>query len=232
MLALALPFCLGLGMALPWPIAGAGLAALPKPGAWMVRVKQAFGVVILGVAVYYGYLGYTLLRGSLGRSRRRAVERPGEAEERLVRVARRRSRGRGARPEARARRHVGHVVQELPDDGRDDVRGSGGGQGARRVREDQVSGRGSGCAGFARADDALQRRRPAGLRDSARRLEPQRAGGTLPLEERRDPTARRPAVHRCRRFERRARADRRRPQTSSSRSARPSPTRTSHAASS
>ncbi len=59
-LALALPFCLGLGMALPWPIAGAGLATLPKPGAWMVRVKQAFGVLILGVAAYYGYLGYTL----------------------------------------------------------------------------------------------------------------------------------------------------------------------------
>ena len=39
--ALALPFCLGIGMAVPWPIAGAGLAALPKPGAWMVRVKQA-----------------------------------------------------------------------------------------------------------------------------------------------------------------------------------------------
>ena len=32
---------LGVGMAVPWPIAGAGLAALPKPGAWMVRVKQA-----------------------------------------------------------------------------------------------------------------------------------------------------------------------------------------------
>ena len=31
-LALALPFVLGLGMAIPWPIAGAGLAALPKPG--------------------------------------------------------------------------------------------------------------------------------------------------------------------------------------------------------
>jgi thioredoxin:protein disulfide reductase len=59
--ALALPFFLGLGMALPWPLAGAGLATLPKPGAWMVRVKQAFGVMILGVAVYYGYLGYTLL---------------------------------------------------------------------------------------------------------------------------------------------------------------------------
>jgi thiol:disulfide interchange protein DsbD len=59
-LALALPFVLGLGMAIPWPIAGAGLAALPKPGAWMVRVKQAFGVLILGTAVYYGYLSYSL----------------------------------------------------------------------------------------------------------------------------------------------------------------------------
>jgi thiol:disulfide interchange protein len=59
-LALALPFVLGLGMAIPWPIAGAGLASLPKPGAWMVRVKQAFGVLILGTALYYGYLSYTL----------------------------------------------------------------------------------------------------------------------------------------------------------------------------
>jgi thiol:disulfide interchange protein DsbD len=59
-LALALPFVLGLGMAIPWPIAGAGLAALPKPGAWMVRVKQAFGVLILATAAYYGYLSYTL----------------------------------------------------------------------------------------------------------------------------------------------------------------------------
>jgi thiol:disulfide interchange protein DsbD len=58
--ALALPFLLGLGMAIPWPIAGAGIAALPKPGAWMVRVKQAFGVFILGMAVYYGYLAYDL----------------------------------------------------------------------------------------------------------------------------------------------------------------------------
>ena len=58
--ALALPFVLGIGMAIPWPIAGAGLAALPKPGAWMVRVKQAFGVLILGTAVYYGYLSYSL----------------------------------------------------------------------------------------------------------------------------------------------------------------------------
>jgi thiol:disulfide interchange protein len=59
-MALALPFLLGLGMALPWPVAGAGIAALPKPGPWMVRVKQAFGVFILGTAVYYGYLAYGL----------------------------------------------------------------------------------------------------------------------------------------------------------------------------
>jgi thiol:disulfide interchange protein DsbD len=58
--ALALPFLLGVGMAIPWPVAGAGIAALPKPGAWMVRVKQAFGVFILGMAVYYGHLAYGL----------------------------------------------------------------------------------------------------------------------------------------------------------------------------
>ena len=59
-LALALPFVLGLGMAIPWPLAGAGMAWLPKPGAWMVRVKQAMGVLILLTAAYYGYLAYTL----------------------------------------------------------------------------------------------------------------------------------------------------------------------------
>ena len=58
--ALVLPFLLGVGMALPWPIAGAGLTFLPKPGPWMVRVKHAFGIFILGTAVYYGYLSYGL----------------------------------------------------------------------------------------------------------------------------------------------------------------------------
>jgi thiol:disulfide interchange protein len=58
--ALALPFVLGVGMAVPWPIAGAGISALPKPGAWMVRIKQVFGVVILATAAYYGYQTYLL----------------------------------------------------------------------------------------------------------------------------------------------------------------------------
>ena len=51
-----LPFVLGLGMALPWPFAGAGLSVLPRPGQWMVRVKQVFGIVLVGLSVYYGYL--------------------------------------------------------------------------------------------------------------------------------------------------------------------------------
>jgi thiol:disulfide interchange protein len=59
-IALALPFLLGVGMAIPWPIAGAGLAALPRPGAWMVKVKYAFGIFILVTAAYYGYIAYGL----------------------------------------------------------------------------------------------------------------------------------------------------------------------------
>ena len=59
-IALALPFALGLGMALPWPLAGAGMAWLPKPGAWMVRVKQIMGLLILATAAYYAYLAWTI----------------------------------------------------------------------------------------------------------------------------------------------------------------------------
>ena len=58
---LLLPFVLGLAMALPWPLAGAGFAVLPKPGAWMNKVKMVFGVIILAAAGWYGYVGYTLL---------------------------------------------------------------------------------------------------------------------------------------------------------------------------
>jgi thioredoxin:protein disulfide reductase len=59
-LGLALPFLLGVGMALPWPFAGGGLSLMPKPGKWMVTVKYAFGVFIIAMGLYYGYLGVTL----------------------------------------------------------------------------------------------------------------------------------------------------------------------------
>jgi thioredoxin:protein disulfide reductase len=55
---LLLPFLLGVGMALPWPFAGAGLTFLPKPGAWMKYVKYGFGIMIIGFALYYGKLAW------------------------------------------------------------------------------------------------------------------------------------------------------------------------------
>ncbi len=58
--ALILPFLLGVGMALPWPFAGAGFSFLPKPGRWMNYVKYAFGIIILGFALYYGILAAKL----------------------------------------------------------------------------------------------------------------------------------------------------------------------------
>jgi thiol:disulfide interchange protein len=57
---LLLPFLLGVGMALPWPFAGAGLSFLPKPGKWMQYVKYGFGIVILGFALYYAQLAVRL----------------------------------------------------------------------------------------------------------------------------------------------------------------------------
>ena len=82
--ALALPFLLGVGMAMPWPIAGAGLAALPKPGAWMVRVKQVFGVVILATAALLRLRSLRLVRQSLRRRLRGHLERGRESEGRLA----------------------------------------------------------------------------------------------------------------------------------------------------
>ena len=62
-LAILLPFVMGVGMALPWPFAGAGMRVLPKPGAWMKWVNRVFGVVVLGFAAYYGQLA---IRGWTG----------------------------------------------------------------------------------------------------------------------------------------------------------------------
>lgn len=59
--ALFLPLLLGVGMALPWPVLGAGMTLLPKPGKWMEYVKYAFGVFLLCLAGYYGYTTCTLL---------------------------------------------------------------------------------------------------------------------------------------------------------------------------
>ena len=63
---LCLPFVLGVGMALPWPIAGAGLAFLPKPGVWMNWVKKGFGVVVLLFAAHYGWVAVRGLLPSEG----------------------------------------------------------------------------------------------------------------------------------------------------------------------
>ena len=57
---LCLPFALGFGMALPWPVAAAGFGLFPKPGKWMMRVKQLLGVAILALAGYYGWTAWTL----------------------------------------------------------------------------------------------------------------------------------------------------------------------------
>jgi thiol:disulfide interchange protein DsbD len=65
---LILPFILGLGMALPWPFAGAGFSFLPKPGAWMEWIKRGFGLLILLLAFYYGLLGFRLLSARPGSS--------------------------------------------------------------------------------------------------------------------------------------------------------------------
>ena len=59
-IGLLLPFLLGLGMALPWPFAGAGLTFLPKPGVWMKWVKYSFGALILLFASYYGQIAVKL----------------------------------------------------------------------------------------------------------------------------------------------------------------------------
>lgn len=58
---LLLPFLLGIGMALPWPFAGAGLGVIPRPGRWMSWVKYVFGAMIMLFALYYAYIGFSLL---------------------------------------------------------------------------------------------------------------------------------------------------------------------------
>jgi thiol:disulfide interchange protein DsbD len=68
-----LPLLLGIGMALPWPLLGAGVSRIPKPGAWMERVKQAFGVLILIFSAYYLFLSISLFRLQSGQSNAEAL---------------------------------------------------------------------------------------------------------------------------------------------------------------
>lgn len=66
---LFLPFLLGLGMALPWPLAGAGFAILPKPGVWMQRIKMFFAIIVIAAGGWYAYLGINLMEWGGGREK-------------------------------------------------------------------------------------------------------------------------------------------------------------------
>lgn len=85
--ALLLPMLLGVGMALPWPLAAAGLSFLPRPGGWMVWVRNAFGVVILGLALYYGYTGVQILRSASPASQEAVTPTDSDAPELLWRTS-------------------------------------------------------------------------------------------------------------------------------------------------
>lgn len=61
--ALALPFALGIGMGLPWPFIGAGIATLPRPGKWMKWVKIIMAAAVLVVASFYFIRSYHAFRG-------------------------------------------------------------------------------------------------------------------------------------------------------------------------
>ena len=52
-LAWAIPFLLGIGMALPWPFLAAGMRVLPRPGAWMRWVNAAFAALLFVFAARY-----------------------------------------------------------------------------------------------------------------------------------------------------------------------------------
>ncbi|MFO7535672.1 MAG: cytochrome c biogenesis protein CcdA [Kiritimatiellia bacterium] len=77
---LLLPLLLGAGMALPWPFAGAGLAVLPKPGRWMEWVKYGIGVVILLMALSYGWNAWNGFRWKREKTDSQAALKEGLAE--------------------------------------------------------------------------------------------------------------------------------------------------------
>lgn len=65
-IALFLPLALGIGLGLPWPIVAAGISRLPRPGGWMVRIRQAFGVLIIITALWYGWTAVKLALPATG----------------------------------------------------------------------------------------------------------------------------------------------------------------------
>ena len=166
-IALALPFVLGIGMAIPWPIAGAGIAALPKPGAWMVRVKQVLGVVILATATYYAYQAYSIFSN-------RWVD-PAAVESSVQEKLKAGWYSSMAAGLDAAKREQKPVLIDLwatwcknclvMDNTtlKDPARHGG----ARRVREDQVPGRGSGQRAREVDHAAIRGCRPSRVRDPA-----------------------------------------------------------------
>jgi hypothetical protein len=76
--ALALPFVLGLGMALPWPLAGAGMAVAAETGHVDGARQAAFRRADSGDGGLLRLRSLRLVRQSVGGRRRSAVERPGE----------------------------------------------------------------------------------------------------------------------------------------------------------
>ena len=140
--ALALPFFLGVGMAIPWPIAGAGIAALPKPGR-LDGPRQA------GLRRRHSGDGRCTTATRPTASSRTAGSTPTEVSssvEEKLKAGWHASLAEGlaaadARRQAGADRHVGDLVQELPRDGPDHARRSGRQRRAEQLREDQVPGR-------------------------------------------------------------------------------------------
>jgi len=82
---LFLPFLVGIGMALPWPFAAAGLSLLPRPGAWMKHVKHLLGVLILLLALYCGVTAVSLLTANLD-AERNPGETAGQASSFFTRI--------------------------------------------------------------------------------------------------------------------------------------------------
>lgn len=66
-LAWAIPFLLGVGMALPWPFLAAGMRVLPRPGAWMRWVNSAFAALLFVFAARYLLLAVGGASGGGGR---------------------------------------------------------------------------------------------------------------------------------------------------------------------